>query len=114
MPILVRYRRVLANIRLALTGQERIENVPTEVFNDIVKDYLGQGWQKTFEYEGFDAWIDYGRVDLQKDGRRLRCEWDNWFEGDITGPSALIRQLAEARVLPRKGQPRRARQDASD
>jgi hypothetical protein len=41
-------------------------NIPTETFNRIVKDLRADGWRKAAEYDGFDAWIDYGMIVLRK------------------------------------------------
>ena len=87
--------RFLDQAKLALHRWERVENIPTDKFNAIMSEHLSNGWRKTYEYAGFDAWIDYGRVDLRQGAQRLRFEWTNYFEGTISGAPPLIRAIAE-------------------
>ncbi len=77
----------------------KIENIPTEQFNALLDSMCAEGWRKKNEYDGFDAWIDYGYVELRKGKVKLTFEWTNWFEGTISGPPALIEPLAEANGL---------------
>jgi hypothetical protein len=91
--------RFLERANLALHRWARLEGIPTEKFNDILKAHLSSGWQKTYVYEGFDAWIDYGRVDLRRGRERLRFEWTNWLEGEISGPPTIVRSVADAHGL---------------
>ena len=72
-----------------------IEDIPTDVFNRILERLLEEGWEKTFVYDGIDVWIDYGMVELTRDGCKLLLEWTNWFEGVAYGPRNLLRELAE-------------------
>ncbi len=73
----------------------KIVDIPTATFNEIVKQLRREGWRKTEEYDGFDAWIDYGRVVLEKGNARFCCEWDNWTEGRLDGPDDVVLQLAD-------------------
>jgi len=86
--------RKLIDWKYALLGLAVIEDIPTEHFTAIVKEQAQAGWKKTYLYQGFDAWIDYGRIDLKKNGSKLRFEWDNWTEGEISGPKAVVEALA--------------------
>ena len=61
---------------------------------------MNEGWRKTREYEGFDAWIDYGRIRLKKRGVKLTLEWDNWTEGSLEGPHPVIEELGRRFELP--------------
>ncbi len=95
---------------------ERVTSIPTPQFNKalllIRKDT--QRWKKTYEYDNFDAWIDYGEehyksvshneysfVEKMKYGRdtaagnddTLIFYWTNWFEGEIKGPKEVVKQL---------------------
>lgn len=72
----------------------KIANIPTEDFNALVTSLQKEGWRRTYEYTGFDAWIDYGCVKLRKQGITLKCEWDNWMEGSVAGPKPQIEELA--------------------
>jgi len=94
MNFLVKFKRKLTDWKFALLGLAVIEDIPTDHFNAVVKEYAEAGWKKAYLYEGFDAWIDYGRIDLKKGRCRLRFEWDNWTEGQISGPKAVVEALA--------------------
>ena len=72
----------------------RIANIPTEDFNALVTSLQKEGWRRTYAYSGFDAWIDYGCLKLRKQGVTLKCEWDNWMEGTVSGPKPQIEELA--------------------
>ncbi|WP_035615968.1 hypothetical protein [Haloferula sp. BvORR071] len=68
----------------------KIEDIPTATFNLISDELVAAGWKVIEEYDGFDAWIDYGLLVLSKDGVNIRMEWDNWMEGIIEGPDHLV------------------------
>jgi hypothetical protein len=72
-----------------------LKDIKTETFNRILDAYLEAGWKAVFVYDGIDAWIDYGRVDLEKSGLKLCFEWTNWDEGEISGTEALIRDIKQ-------------------
>lgn len=72
-----------------------IEDIPTDIFNRIVTDLREDGWITVSEYDGMDAWIDYGRIVLQKEKSSLLFEWTNWFEGSVEGTNELLRSLQE-------------------
>jgi hypothetical protein len=72
-----------------------LKDIKTEVFNSILDAYLKAGWKAVFVYDGIDAWIDYGRVDLEKAGLKLCFEWTNWQEGEISGTEALIAEIKQ-------------------
>jgi hypothetical protein len=69
-------------------------DIPTDVFNRIVDQLRAEGWKKTDEYNGFDAWMDYGSVVLEKSGVSLRFEWDNWMEGKVDGPDDVLAEIS--------------------
>ena len=71
----------------------KISDIPTETFNQIIKDLRSQGWRKIEEYDGFDAWIDYGKMVLRKNGEELVFEWDNWEEGTVEGADSTIGEI---------------------
>ncbi len=70
-----------------------ISDIPTHTFNLMVSELRSEKWKKVAEYDGFDAWIDYGMVVLKKSGVKLKFEWDNWFEGSVRGPDVLLQEL---------------------
>jgi YD repeat-containing protein len=94
MNLRVKLTRKLTDWRFALLRLAVIEDIPTNRFNAIVKEHTEAGWTTAYRYEGFDAWIDYGRIDLRQGRCKLRFEWDNWTEGQISGPKAVIEALA--------------------
>jgi hypothetical protein len=51
--------------------------------------------EKTYEYTGFDAWIDYGCIKLKKGKAKIKLEWDNWTEGSIEGSKEDIDSIAQ-------------------
>lgn len=74
----------------------QISSIKTDVFNRIINQLTAEGWQRKNVYNGMDAWIDYGRLDLVKDGaKKLFFEWDNWDEGLVQGPEDLLDRLCE-------------------
>ena len=70
-----------------------IEDIPTDTFNQIIWDLIAAGWKKTYEYDGFDAWIDYGRIVLKKGSHELDFEWTNWFEGSLKGQDSVVESI---------------------
>jgi hypothetical protein len=92
--------RAAAKLRFSLLGLATIKDIPTERFNELIDALTAAGWRKTGEYEGFDAWIDYGRVSLKKGGVKLKLEWDNWAEGSIEGPRSTIEEMARQFDFP--------------
>ena len=86
--------RSLAKLRFRILGLATIKNIPTARFNSVMEQLVSGGWRKTYEYAGIDAWVDYGKVRLQKDRVRLTLEWDNWTEGSIEGPTSIIEGIA--------------------
>lgn len=90
---LARILRAGAKLRFRLLGLATIKDIPTPRFREIVDSMKGDGWRKTGEYEGFDAWIDYGQIKMEKGGVRLKFEWDNWTEGSIEGPPGTVEEM---------------------
>jgi hypothetical protein len=89
----VRYLSVLKDPRLE---PETIDGLPPFALRQAVETLARQGWIKTFEYLGEDAWIDYARVDLRKGRSKLKLEWDQETGGSVAGPHA---GLVDLRVL---------------
>ena len=83
-----------------MLGLATIKDIPTERFNSIARELIAAGWCKTYEYAGFDAWIDYGEIKLRRNGVRLRLEWDNWTEGSIEGPAGVVEVIGRDIGLP--------------
>ena len=72
-----------------------LEDIPTETFNQIIADLHSVGWATISEYDGMDAWIDYGNVVLEHNSLRLTFEWNNWWEGSVSGEDSLVIELKE-------------------
>ncbi len=99
MDLIAKLQKTLVHFRYALFGLAVIKDIPTEEFNSILKEHLDTGWNKTYEYNGVDAWIDFGRIDVNKGKCNLEFEWNNWTGGQITGPREAIEALAQKRGL---------------
>lgn len=93
---LARAYRYFAKLRFRSLGLATIKDIPTDNFNALMGSLQASGWHKTYEYDGMDAWIDYGMVKLRKGDTELTMEWDNWTEGSIEGPAATIETLGKA------------------
>ena len=93
MPLLVRMSRALWKLRFHLLRLATIKDIPTDAFETAVRQLQEAGWRKVREYDGFDAWIDYGRVVLRRGRSTLKCEWDNYTEGSIEGPRRIVEEL---------------------
>ncbi|MDR8523183.1 hypothetical protein [Shewanella fidelis] len=94
MNLVVTFGRKAVDLKFKALGLKIIQDIPTDDFNRILEHHLSDGWVKTYEYDGFDAWIDYGKVKLIKYGVKLNFEWDNWCEGEIIGKAKDIDSLA--------------------
>lgn len=93
MKLVARALRAIAKARFRILGLATIKFIPTERFHLLVKELTAAGWCKTSEYAGMDAWIDYGEIKLREDRACLRLEWDNWTEGSIEGPAAIVEEI---------------------
>lgn len=71
----------------------KVADIETNKFNRILRDLQQNGWLKTTEYSGVDAWIDYGMVVLQRGASAVKLEWTNWDEGAIEGPEEVLVEL---------------------
>ena len=91
---LARFLRGMAKSRFRVLGLATIKDIPTERFNELIKQLIAEGWRATSEYSGVDAWIDYGCIRLRKRRTVLKCEWDNWTEGSVEGPRPIIEAIA--------------------
>ena len=94
MKILSKIHQNFSRLKLKVLGYAIIEDIPTDQFTKLIEVQLAAGWKKSYEYDGFDAWIDYGKVKLERHGSRLTFEWDNWSEGRIEGHANTIESLA--------------------
>jgi hypothetical protein len=93
-PVVTLGRKTI-DLKFKTLGLKIIQDIPTDDFNRILEFLLLEGWVKTYEYDGFDAWIDHGKVKLVKENSKLKFEWDNWCEGEITGKAKDIDCLAK-------------------
>jgi hypothetical protein len=100
MFMIFRFFRFCAKLRFRALSLATIKDIPTEKFNRLIKTLIDDGWKKTHEYVGFDAWIDYGRIDLRKKNRRLKFEWDNWTEGSVEGPREIVEIIGKESAMP--------------
>ncbi|BCM89897.1 hypothetical protein IAD21_01747 [Abditibacteriota bacterium] len=73
----------------------KIEDIPTEQFQRIMKTLVSNGWQCIYEFDGVIAWVDYGEVHLKNGNNLVKFVWDNWTEGEITAD----REIEEVRAL---------------
>ena len=96
---LARALRSVSKARFRILGLATIKDIPTDQFNEIIRGLIGEGWTKTYEYAGFDAWLDYGCVKLRKGRQKLKFEWDNWTEGSVEGPPQILARIAMDRDL---------------
>ena len=96
---LARLLRTVSRARFRLLGLVTIKDIPTDRFNAVISTLIDDGWVKTYEYSGFDAWIDYGCIKLRRERHTLRCEWDNWTEGSIEGPPHELEGIANENGL---------------
>ena len=95
MELFARISRGIAKLIFRLLGRATIIDIPTDRFNGLVKELNQEGWKNVYEYNGFDAWIDYGNISLWKNFSKLKLEWDNWTEGSIEGNKKIIAKIAE-------------------
>jgi len=96
MKIIRRLVQCYQTARFKLMNLATIKDLPTDRFNNLAQILIESGWNKTFEYEGCDAWVDYGCIKLKKHKLFLILEWDNYTEGSIEGPRKLIEQIGKA------------------
>ncbi|MEP0174777.1 MAG: hypothetical protein ABJD02_12445 [Paraglaciecola sp.] len=103
-PVVAVFRK-LVGLKYSFFDLAIIQEVETKLFNSIISDYIAKGWDKQYEYDGVDAWIDHGKVKLAKGSRKLTFEWDNWMEGEIYGKKDEIYIIAARYKLVAKVQP---------
>lgn len=79
----------------------KIAYIETELGNRIIEDLLQAGWKKAKEYSvlAFDKGIDYDSYTLKKDQAKLKFEWTNWFEWEVTGSKPAIEALIKTYEL---------------
>jgi hypothetical protein len=99
MKFYAKFIRFFPKLRFKLLRLATIKDIQTDYFHTITEELLLSGWEKTYEYQGFDAWIDYGQITLKKGFVKLNLEWDNWSEGSFEGPSNIIRLIAKKHGL---------------
>jgi hypothetical protein len=66
MNVLARSLRAVAKMRFRALGLATIKDLPAARFKQLVTELVAAGWRKTSQYDGFDAWIDYGRIRLNE------------------------------------------------
>jgi hypothetical protein len=103
--------RSLAKWRFRALNLATIKDIPTDRFNGLVDELIASGWKKSYVHDGLDAWIDYGKIVLRRNGSKLTLEWDNWTEGSIEGPASLIAEIASTANLTVSNERRWAEHD---
>lgn len=91
--------RFLFKVRFKILKLATINDIPTEKFNNLIENMISDDWKKTYEYSGFDAWIDYGKIKLRRGSIKIIFEWDNWTEGSIEGPIKFVEIIAKENNL---------------
>lgn len=76
-----------------LQHPETISGLPPFALKQAEEELVHDGWIKTFEYEGEDAWVDYARVDMRRGRSKLRLEWDQDSGGSVEAPRAVLKDL---------------------
>lgn len=59
MTPIVTFLRGCAKLKFKILGHATIKDIPTDQFIEIVESLTSSGWQRTYVYNGFGAWIDY-------------------------------------------------------
>ena len=73
----------------------KIEFLDTDKGESIIEDLKNDGWQIKKEYPlVYDKGIDYDYCVLKKAGKKLRFEWSNWFEWEVTGDASSLLELS--------------------
>lgn len=75
----------------------RIDNISTELGQQILDDLAKDGWKKVSEYSclAFDKGIDFDNCTVRKHHEKLYFEWTNWFEWEVTGTTSAIAMIAD-------------------
>lgn len=68
-------------------------NIETALWNKAIKTLLANGWTLTFQYDGFDAGIDYNCYTVERTGEKITFEWTNWEEGEIRCAAANLKEI---------------------
>jgi hypothetical protein len=93
------FAKEFTKVKYKYLNKSIIENVDTVLFNEILEQFLDNGWEKIYEYDAFDAWIDFGKVKIRKGKTVLVFEWDNYMEGVIKGNKNEIEKVAKQYCL---------------
>jgi len=70
-----------------------VEDIKTELWNDIISHCKSAGWEVSLDYNGTDKGIDYDYVILKKGNEKIHFTWDNWFEGIITCSDPVLTEI---------------------
>lgn len=75
----------------------KLEDIETRKWHEVIKDLKSQGFEEVYRYDGFDAGIDYDRVELKEAAgdELVVFEWDNWTEGEIRASKSRLEALRE-------------------
>ena len=75
-----------------LKRTKRIEDIPTDLGNALLRDLLSSGWRIVDQYPDhmFDKGIDYDSYTLKGQTGKLEFEWSNWDEWSILGSEESV------------------------
>ena len=75
----------------------KLRDIETGKWHEVIEDLKSQGFEEVYRYGGFDAGIDYNRVELKGPGggEPVVFEWDNWAEGEIRASESRLAALSE-------------------
>ncbi|MBX2981980.1 MAG: hypothetical protein KF843_04880 [Flavobacteriales bacterium] len=70
-----------------------IKEIKTELWIELIKSSVNDGWRIVHEYDNFDKGIDHDFFILTKGSEMMFFAWDNWFEGEIKCTEERQREL---------------------
>lgn len=90
-------RRRLERQPVCIADHVTLEDIDTDVGNQIVESLKAEGWRQVAQYSpmAFDKGIDYDSYRLRRGLEELQLEWDNWTEWRLSGPSECVEEIAE-------------------
>ncbi len=76
-----------------------ISEVSIDALRTILSDYQKDNWRKVEDWWGVAGSVEYGVIKLQKENVTLKFDYDNWTEGNIQGPDALVQEIKAKYLL---------------
>lgn len=71
-----------------------VQDISAQRFTEILQAYIGDGWEITDNYQGFDPEMAKWQCQLRKGTSCLRCHW-RAGAGSIYGPARIINGLGQ-------------------